>query len=1374
MTFFDKIISKRKNIIISLIILTIISSITLFLIPNINSGHDLTFHLSRISAIKDNLELGIIGGYIYPNYLNGYGYANGLFYPDLFLYIPAILSYLGLNIITSYKIFLFLISFGSISTMYICVKNISKNTKSALISSFIYGFASYRLTDMFTRAALGETMAFLFAPLVIYGIYEIIYGDYKKFYILILGMSGLILSHLISTLLISIALVIICCVNIKKFIKEKKRILYLLISAIITICLTAYFTLPMIEQMIDNEFAFNNLEETSRLLGRSAPIWSIIIEFPYELIKSVWIPPGIGIGFALLIYYYFKNRKNNDKFTKLCFIIGILFLICSTNLFPWNLFQSLLAPIQFPWRLYFITVLFLSIGAGTMLSNNTNLIEKKTKYLFLIFLIPVITVSTTSFLEKNVKEVGNYNVSGGEYIPANTNKKSILERGEIITSTYPLEYTINRNGLELEIEYHKNEKNNSLELPLLYYKGYKAVTEENEINIYQTSNGLVGIDVDTSDGIINVSYEGTKIQKISKIISLVSLIILILYLKKDLFKNKKTIYYLLSFIIPASLITIIYACAGIYPFGQKSLLTVDLAGQYVAFFNAYKNIFSKGISIFYSFSKTLGGNMLSLITYYLLSPLNIILLLFDKINITEAIFLINIIKIGLCGLTSYIYFRKNFKDESIIPLVFSLVYALGAYNIVYSQNLMWLDGVIILPLVFLGIDKLLDKEKPMLFYSMLTLTIYCNYYIGYMTCIASLAYFIYKLYLKNNYKINLKNNKKDIICFFKYTLLALGTTMIILLPSALSLMSGKAEITINEFIPSQNYPLIKLLSRMFIGSFSVDDLSSGLPNIFISLCMISLVILYFFNSKIPKEEKKASLIFISLFVASFLFYSLDIVWHMFQHPAGFPYRYSFIYEFVLLIIAYKSYKKLKEIDKTIIKKIIFAILVITLIIDALIYNSNLYYRIIISGALMIFYIIYLNKKQNINKLIIVLISLEMTINSIIIVSSMKYQNKSEYVDFINSYGKTIDEIKEKDNSFYRIEKDYSYSTNDSLLLDYNGISHFSSTYEGINNELLGDYLGIFNRFYITNYNGSTPVTNSLFSIKYLLLNKKANYYNEIETTNNFTVYENQYSLPLGFMVNNKIKTLELEKYKPFENQNNILKAMTDKNIDVFHENENVTLELNNIENNSKTYKKIISNNSASIKYKIKVEHNGLLYAYISSEYEKKIDIKVNGKSIVDTSDQNNYNYNILELGDFNINDEVDFEIILLENSVKFDNTVFYTFDKNNFEELINILQNNNQLNIEEYDIDYIKGTINVEDNEILYTSIPLDEGWTIKIDGKKVKSTEIFNTLIGIELTKGEHTIEFSYTPKGLYIGGIISILSIIFVILQKKHYLEK
>lgn len=845
-------------------------------------------------------------------------------------------------------------------------------------------------------------------------------------------------------------------------------------------------------------------------------------------------------------------------------------------------------------------------------------------------------------------------------------------------------------------------------------------------------------------------------------------------------KKKKIKYYFLAFIIPCILMIFLYIIVGIYPFGKKSLLTVDLAGQYISFFNSLKNIFTGDISIFYSFSKTLGGNMFGLISYYLMSPFNLLIIFFDRLHITEFVFLINILKIGLCGLTSYIYFDKTFNVKRIISVLFSIVYSLMAYNIVYSQNIMWLDGVYLLPIIYLGIDNLIKKEKPLLFCFSLSLSIFCSYYIGYMLCIASLLYYIYKLYIYNDYNISLKKNKKDLFYFFKYAFLAVGISMVILLPSIFSLLVGKTGNFWSQMVPRQDYPLLDFISRFFIGMFKNSDLLGIYPHVFISLFMIIMTIIYFFNKKIPLKEKKATLFFLLFFVFSMTIDILNVIWHTFSHPVGFPYRFSFIFDFALLIVAIDSYSKKEFVEKDIFKKMILWTVIVVLLIDKLTFSSNMYYKIIGTGFIIVIYLLYLykNKNRNINVPIALLIIFEMVLNGGLIVYNMKYQNRSEYTNFINTYGSIVDKIKENDNSFYRLEKDYSYSTNDALMLNYNGISHFSSTYEGVNNELLGDYLGIFNRFYITNYNGSTPVTNSLFDIKYLILQNKNDYYNLIDTkeleNSNLYVYENNYNLPLGFMVNSELKDLELVKYEPFINQNNILSTMANNNTKVFKINEISNTYLYNLElrdknDKIKIYDKVIGNMESTITYSVDIKNTGELYAYMSSKYNNKIDILVNGKSIIDISDQNDYRYNILDLGYYKRGDKLEFEVVLLESQIKFNDIMFYTLDLTKFKDQIEKLNEYEVLNITDYKIDHIKGNVNVTDNKLLYTSIPYDKGWNIKVDGKDIQPVKIFDSLIGIELSAGTHEIEFKYVPRGLYVGAGVSAISLLLVIILRK-----
>lgn len=228
-----------------------------------------------------------------------------------------------------------------------------------------------------------------------------------------------------------------------------------------------------------------------------------------------------------------------------------------------------------------------------------------------------------------------------------------------------------------------------------------------------------------------------------------------------------------------------------------------------------------------------------------------------------------------------------------------------------------------------------------------------------------------------------------------------------------------------------------------------------------------------------------------------------------------------------------------------------------------------------------------------------------------------------------------------------------------------------------------------------------------------------------------------------------------------------------KNIeDVFYKN-NYQIEFINLKQDETkektTYKKINNEQPASIKIKLTAENEGILYGYMSCEKFKKVDVLLNGKSIIDITDENGYEANILELGRHNINDQIELEFLLLEDNIQPKEIMFYTLNLEKFENAINLL-NKEKLEIVEYNKDYIKTTVTVEENNMLYTSIPYDKGFEIIVDGKKQEPIKAFDTLISLKLDKGKHTIEFKYQPRGLKEGTIISLIGIILFIITKKR----
>lgn len=516
---YNKITSNKINLFIFFLILTILSSLDLFK-PGIIFGADNNFHLHRVLALSDNIKVGNIIP-VYFKYLNGFGYGNGLFYPDLFLYIPALLHCIGIKLTTSVKILVFFINFLSIIFMYICMKNITKKTYASIIGSVLYAFSLYKFTDIYLRTALGESIVFIFLPLFILGIYEIFYGDNKKNYFLTIGLVGICYSHVISFYLTCFFLVVFIIINIKKL-KEIKRLKSLTVNIVISILISSSFWLPFLEQYISDKFSFKYY---SPVYESIVPIVALFMDFPIVKLFDAWLPPCIGICYFVVLYIFIRYKRDlikKDKFLTTVFILGIVTMILSSSRILWkiDLFYDLFSIIQFPWRFYLFTTIYFIVGTSIFFSHykNIKLIKLVITYVVVIFSINMIFLN----YKLRVDEVFySSEVMNGEYLPDNFDINTI------------------NNYKNENIEYHRenektiiNIKNKTeiIELPLIYYKGYKACDNEKCYKLQKSDNGLLEVNVDMKTNNLTVWYEGTTLFKMSKYISLFGLILFVIYI----------------------------------------------------------------------------------------------------------------------------------------------------------------------------------------------------------------------------------------------------------------------------------------------------------------------------------------------------------------------------------------------------------------------------------------------------------------------------------------------------------------------------------------------------------------------------------------------------------------------------------------------------------------------------------------------------------------------------------------------------------------------------------------------------------------------------------------------------------------------------
>jgi len=541
----DNIAANRKSHFWLFFILLVFLSLTMmYLYQPLCPGQDFFFHYRRLQALMDGMKTSPLLIYLDYNAIDGYGYFTKAFYPD-FVLIPFALIGNLTNLGFAYQFMVFTMTVLCGVFTYITVNRIYKKPFTAAIAALLYTFCVYRLLDLYHRAALGETLTFTFIPIVLLGLYHIIKGDYKKWYILAIGFSLMIFTHLISSVLMFFTLLIFLLIYYKPLIKEPKRILYLLVAGITTLAITAYYLFPMLEQAITATFYYESRELMAKTQDSALPFhWIIWGMFTGIVTPAQAFIPGVGFlltgTVALRLFVYRKSSALRS--VDIGVIIGLVYIVASSPLFPWSVFPfNKLNFIQMAWRLFEFTSFFFAVAGGYYLSlilksNGRKLVTAFT----VVILLVLIMVNDAKSYEmyrcgRPITQVAafnnDYHLGGLEYIPSAVPSIEYLhQRGDSIGTLYEgtsitnfrrikgvTSFDIGMTGIE------------TLELPLIYYKGYTAKLNGENICVSESGNGLVEIAANKS-GNIQVYYGGTIIQKLSWIITLLSILGLCFYI----------------------------------------------------------------------------------------------------------------------------------------------------------------------------------------------------------------------------------------------------------------------------------------------------------------------------------------------------------------------------------------------------------------------------------------------------------------------------------------------------------------------------------------------------------------------------------------------------------------------------------------------------------------------------------------------------------------------------------------------------------------------------------------------------------------------------------------------------------------------------
>ena len=873
-------------------------------------------------------------------------------------------------------------------------------------------------------------------------------------------------------------------------------------------------------------------------------------------------------------------------------------------------------------------------------------------------------------------------------------------------------------------------------------------------------------------------------------------------------------YCLLAAACTAAIMTVVYFCYDLAPFGDVTILRMDLYHQYGPLFAELYERVTNLDSFLYSWKSGGGSSFLGNFYNYLSSPLAILMVMFGHKNMPEAISAMIFLKSVFASFTFAYFLSKKHKTQTPLVSAFGVLYACSGYFIAYYWNVMWIDAFYLFPLVMLGIELLIKERKMKLYTITLALTLITNYYMGYMVCIFSVLYFIYCYFatydFSDTYFGRLAKREKGIKGFFSWAYNNLRNSKFIDSGVRFAFSSiGAALLSCFAIIPV--FFILKSCSatsgswpQEFKTYFSIFDFlanhlayldptirSSGtdvLPNVYCGILTVMLVPLFIFSNKISLKEKIFSISILGVMFASCYTNYLNFIWHGFHFPNDLPYRFSYMYSFLLLIFAFRALMNIKEYTTRQILgtgvATVFFIILVQEIGSKNFSETGVWICIAFIGIYCMALGILKNDKYPAiaaAALILCSVCAEYTV-----ANTNNYSMDQTKTNFVGDYD-NFTQIKAKideyeGNDYYRMELTSLRARMDPCWYYYNGVSTFSSmAYEKVSN--MQSHLGMFSNYINSyTYHRQTPVYNAFFALDYIVDNSTASkaamnpqLYKEIASVDKYTAYENLYQLPIAFRVNEEILQWSHDNPNPFEVQSGLFGNATGIH-NVYTDMEMTSLSGNGVdcydlsESENGYYPYTVSDPSmASASFEFTVKESGNAYLYLKSSNNDIDSITVTLPDGTAISQYIDTKPHILDLGYLKKGQIISIYAPFTEAKDGYLYLFGVTLNKAAFEKGYNALKKDS-LNVTKFDETIIEGKINVSEDGILYTSINYDEGWAVYIDGEKVSKDKIYDigdkALLGVEITKGTHNITLKYTPRGLYLGCIISFVTLIAFIL--------
>ncbi len=823
-------------------------------------------------------------------------------------------------------------------------------------------------------------------------------------------------------------------------------------------------------------------------------------------------------------------------------------------------------------------------------------------------------------------------------------------------------------------------------------------------------------------------------------------------------KQKRMIFTAAAFLAPGLLYLFVWILLGGYPFGDRNILIWDMNQQYVDFFLYLKNLLRGEAGLAYSFSKSLGGTNIGLYSYYLSSPLNLIVVFFEDMKV--FILVISVLKFSLCGLTSHLYFSKHFPgmgEERVMLL--SQAYALMAYTVLQMNNIMWIDGVIFLPLILLAVDMYIGSKKGLCIALAVGGSILCNWYSAYMAILFSVFYFIVRLIMEKAKDGFFPLLRHALRCAGWY-LLGVGFSAVLFVPTVMALMNGKGS----ELLASIPFGFRDSLTGVVQGNV-IGTLSDGHPtqlHLFCGSLMLVMAICFYFSKRIERKKRITYFILSLLLVFSAIFIPTDCIWNGLRFVASYYCRFAFAVIMLILILAGHAMQEFRA-EKTVDLIIAPGIPVALIMIGFLINYRELAGRVPALVLTIVFllaetgiFVWQTRIKNDVKRRVagaglVVVLSAEMCLNMYLCYKDMYTAYNKDYTQYSDEVRERLAFIEEhgKGSGFYRVETTehrMDSSMSEALAYGYRSVSNYSSAMEQ-NIATMLNRMGYLQSERMPFYRSPILPSDSLLGVKYVMGDMAVPGEDKIAED----VYYNPYALPFGLRADKKIRKASPGGKTPFEYQNQLYSALLGEKTELFE-----PVEYNSL---------------GKTKWEVRGAAEDVVYGFVAMRGERKIALEINGKKRGDYT-----NWNAVKV--FSL-DFTESDTSVVELTGEYAETTsfvpqFYRLDMEKFKAAVERLRAGGWQPDQVEDGSVI-GTYEADKKGYLLLSVPYDEGWSVVVNGKQKKYYDVLGGFLAVPVSAGQNRIQMTYHVRGLKPGAAATFLSVaiavfIFAVNKRKR----